>query len=264
MASGIIIDDNLSRRKMLSINFEMYLGITFEVLPNPDEAMVYLKKNPGVKCIICKNNMGGENTILKTFYYVNSNKLGIPIICLGNCFKLSTEKSVKVVDDVDDIKKVLRWTAKRLGITAEMMSKLETEKYYPVSTAQFSLLKMVPCDVYKNAEKDIGKAPIYEIFMKKGAEINKEIVTKLIFEKVQELYVASLDCLKFVNDLTSSALTIIKSAKSSSFGDLVNATGTTFEQSRKALTQASFSKKQLMVWLSWPKIPILSLNLWPS
>ena len=239
MGKGIIIDDNHNRRKMLALNFELYLDVKLESMTNSDSAIEYLKAHDDIQLIVCKNNVGDESTILKTFYYVKSNNLEFPILCLGSCTKLSGEENVKVVEDLGtDLKPIISWMAKKLAVTAEMMAWKDTEEYYPISIRNFSLLAEAPCDIFSLIDQK------YEVLIKKGAPISKDTVNQWIFDKKKELFVKSLDRLKFVNNLTLNASKILN-AKTTQRGERINATQTVFEESRNVLTKIGLNEKSI-------------------
>jgi len=240
MKKGIIIDDQLERRKMLALNFEMYVDVSFLGVANADEAMKLLKKDPKIDLIICKNNIKDENTILKTFYYVNSNKLDIPIVCLGACVKLGSEENVHIVEEMGgDMRPMVRWVAKKLKVTAEMMALKETQEYYPIAIRHFNLLKNIPCAVYRKDSE--GQ---YHLFLASGAEITNKSLKQYLMDGVKEVYVGKFERLKFVNDLTEQSLIIIRK-KNADTGDRVNATGNTFDESKKLLSEIGLNEKSI-------------------
>ncbi len=119
MRKGLIIHDNVDLRKLISANLGVYADVEMISAGDATAAMEFLKKYPKTAVIVTKNKMGEENTVLKVFYYVNSNKLNIPIICLGQCFKLGAEKNVRIFAELEKtIDPLIKVAAKMMGITA--------------------------------------------------------------------------------------------------------------------------------------------------
>ncbi|HAZ11751.1 MAG: hypothetical protein A2X86_01000 [Bdellovibrionales bacterium GWA2_49_15] len=238
MAKGIILDDNISRRKMITLNFELYLDVILEPVTSQEAAVEYLKKYPNLPIIVCQNNIGTDYTVLKTFAFIKSNNLDIPLICLGECSKLESEKNVKIVGDVaNDLKGAISWAAKKLSITAEMMAFMDTEDHYPISTHHFYLISEAPCDIFYLTT---DKKPVPQVT--KGTVITREMVNNWIIDKKTTLHVNKYDRLKFVNHLTLDAIGIIRSSTSKR-SERVSATQAVFEESKMLLSDVGMDEK---------------------
>ena len=91
MRRAILVENNPDLRRLYELNLDLYLGMEVISLHNADSVSDYLKNDTEIDLIISEKQVGDENTILKVFYAVQSNKLDIPIFLLGDEPKVANE-----------------------------------------------------------------------------------------------------------------------------------------------------------------------------
>ncbi|MCK5883924.1 MAG: hypothetical protein KAG61_09560 [Bacteriovoracaceae bacterium] len=232
MRRAIIIENDPDLRKLYELNLDLYLGMEVIVLHNADSVMDFLKLDTAVDLIICEKQVGDENTILKVFYAVKSNKLDIPIFLLGN--------EPKVANDVesfeqDNWKGVIRKAAKVLKITAEEMASKQVPDYYPIPVKHFLQLRQTSAEVY-DCQTDTGddELPSFKEIFKANQEISKSIIEKHIVDGKKNLYVHKLKRLQFLGEYADRVMKVLISNKDS-------------EQQRIAATSSVFYASQEML-----------------
>lgn len=235
----ILVDSSSTSRKLFSQNIELFTGAKVHTMANADEVIdqINRKDNPTEFHLIISDNMvGDENTILKIFYTVNSQKLGIPIILLG--------KNPKVAADVTEIDKerwreVVKAAGKLMEVTAEDMAELEVPDYYPLSLYGVLFNFKTSHTIYlKNSSSE------YTIWKKPGENISKSEVRELLFQGYRKLYLSKLIRLEFIEGLSINILHSLKSSDLSAIEKL-NATSVAFDMTTQKLIESGFSKESL-------------------
>lgn len=238
--TGLIILDDVDKRKTFTINMEMYLNIKLEPLGDANYAQDYLAKNKNVDLIICQDQIGDEMTVLKVGYYVKSKKLKTPIVSVGPCPKFAGEKGILIIDKESmNIKEIVKWTAKELEITAEQMAKLEFEDYYPVSITNFRLLSKTPVTIY---DKDPDKENPYFSILNAESDLPEDFFKSHFFAGKEKFYVHKNDRLVFVNALTEQSLSIIRANSGKSKQDVVGAMDHLYKQTKDKLAEVGFDE----------------------
>ena len=130
-ARTILIEPNPELRSLIAQNLQMYCDTDITFRFNADDVTDHLKQDSNYNLIVCCSQVGDENTILKVYYYVKSQKLNIPIIMLGKNHKIANE--VEMVEDPNNWKLTIKKAAKILGVNAEKMMEKEVPDYYQLT-----------------------------------------------------------------------------------------------------------------------------------
>lgn len=202
MRKAILIEKDSEIRKLYELNLELYLGMKVVHIADADELSQYLQKNKDINVIISTDKVGDENTILKVYYFVNAQKLDIPVILLGTEYKL--KENVHQFEP-KDWKGVIKKIGKVLSITAEEMATLEVPNYYPIPLRSFLAITKSPTDVYLQTKKGALDNPTDQ-HLKRIIAANQDyqrgMIEELMLNDVKTLYIPSKDRLKFVNHLS--------------------------------------------------------------
>jgi response regulator RpfG family c-di-GMP phosphodiesterase len=202
MRKAVLIEKDPEIRKLYELNLDLYLGMEVLLVNDADELSNYLRKKKDVSLIISTDKIGDENTIMKVFYFVNAQKLDIPVILLGS--------EPKLVDNIKQFdpknwREVIRTAGKLLGITAEEMATLEVPNYYPIPLRSFLAITKSASDVYLQTQKSALGHPTDQHLKKiiaENQEYKKEMIEELLLNDIQTLFIPSKDRLKFVNHLS--------------------------------------------------------------
>lgn len=196
MSVTILVEDDSKLRKLYELNLNLYVGTKVVHQHNADDVIEYIKKKNKVNLIVSEPAIGDENTILKIYYFIKSQKLNVPIILLGENIKLQNE-----VTQIENTKwqQVIKQSAKFLGMTAEKMNNLKVPDYYPIPTRNFLPINVLSCDIYMNDPKARGQNLGFAKLIKANVEYETSIIEKAILDGVEKLFVLKENRLKFVN-----------------------------------------------------------------
>jgi HD-GYP domain-containing protein (c-di-GMP phosphodiesterase class II) len=199
--SAIIIDNDLHRRKLIAQNLEVYTGCEIIFKKDADDVLAYLKKHPKIDLIVSINMVGDEYTMLKIYYYVKSQRLGIPMILLGQNAKLVGE--VKMCDP-EKWEEVIKSAGSLMSVTAEKMMEIEVPPYYPVNIASMQEMKDT------NTELFIFKDGQYTTWKTRGAKFEDGEVKQLLLSGLVKAFVNKMDRLEFMNHSSVAINTTLK------------------------------------------------------
>ncbi len=236
---GLILLDDIDKRKTLSLNLELYTDVKLKSLGNADYCADYLTTNCTIDLIVCQNKIGDENTVMKVAYYIKSKHLNIPIICIGPCPKFSGEENILILEDKLDIPRILKWTAQKLGITAESMAQKDLDDFYPFCITNFQGLRDANVPIFKFEDEINGFQEVIE----EGSEIPEDFFRNNFLKGVNYCYVLKKDRLKFVNHLTDHALQIINSPKRIDKKDFLGAANQIYESAKLNLNEVGFDER---------------------
>jgi len=224
-------------KQLYSQNLSVYTGTDVVSKYNADDAINFLKSDEPIDLIVCTDKVGEENTILKIYYYIKSNKIPIPIILIGEDLKLKGEEEVEMIAS-KVWQDVIRASAKKLNVTAKRMILLETEMYYPIDIRLFTNLSSTPVEVYHLCEKEN-----YTIIFEENQKIELSEIQKLMTEDKKYLFVQSLDRLVFVNFFSKIINEQISLAETPN--DLVLATGAAFSYSQELISKSGLTESSV-------------------
>jgi len=229
----ILVEDGPALKRLLTLNLEIYTATKVINKYNADDLVEYLKRNKKVDLIICKNMIGKENTILKTYYYVNSNRLKIPIILLGNNPKLHNE--VQMIDP-SDWKTVIKTSAKLLNVKAQNMIRQELPDYFPIETKTLLILNNAPIDIMKQCDDGT-----FEVLYKAQDKIDKSMLRQIAIEGCHFLYIKKKSRLKFAQSFSNDVQGVLQ--KEMTDNDRIYATGATFSYSKQLIATSGLNER---------------------
>ena len=198
----ILVENDSVLRKILAQNLELYTGSEIIFKKDADDLVDYLKRDDNHADLIISENMSGdEYTILKIFYYVNSQKLGVPIILLGENPKLKGQ-----VEQIprNDWMSVIKCAAKLMKVTAESMVELEVPEYYPVISAILRSIESAPVNIYTK------ESEIYKLWFNENDRLDLVKVEDFILSGGRLAYVNNLDRLSFAKAINENLQSQLK------------------------------------------------------
>lgn len=196
MGKAILVENDPELRKLYELNLELYLGLEVISLYNADAVAQYLKEDSAIDLIVCEKQVGDENTILKVFYFVKSNKYQIPVFLLGEEFRLKEE--VEMFERAN-WKAVIKKAAKILNVTAESMVNKDVPDFYPIPMRHFLHLTDTNVDIYDFGREKEDDPQMFFLKFKSGDSIDKKLIEEFIVNKKEFFYVPKFDRLKFIN-----------------------------------------------------------------
>jgi response regulator RpfG family c-di-GMP phosphodiesterase len=233
----ILVDSSSVSRKLFAHNIELYTGANVHIMADANEVIDNLTRNDNPKkydLVVTENMIGDENTALKIFYTIKSQKLGIPIILIGQNPKLSGE-----VTEIEKEKwrDVIKTSAKLMQVKAETMMEMETPDHYSFSSYGLLFNFKTPLPLY------IQKSPKeFSLWKEAGEEITKKEVRKLFFEGVEKVYVNKMLRLEFMEFLSTKLLESLKDDDLTT-KERLHATGQAFDIHITNLKESGFSEK---------------------
>ncbi len=243
MRRAILVENDPDLRKLYELNLDLYLGIETISLHNADNVMEFLREDSDIDLIICEKQVGDENTILKVFYAVKSNKLDIPIFHLGNEPKIAQE-----VEEFerDNWKGVIRKAAKALGITAEEMASKQVPDYYPIPVKHFLQLRVSTVEIYDYNGFANEELPEFAVLFKPNQGISKDKIEKFIIEGKKHLYVHKLKRLQFLNEYADRVMKVLIANQDSEQNRIV-ATSNVFYASQEMLNATGITEQSIQL-----------------
>ena len=83
MSQTILIEDNEDKKKLYSINLNIFAGTDVVLKNGHEDTLALLKVHPAVDLIICKAHIKNQNTALEIYKFLTSQERKIPLIILG-------------------------------------------------------------------------------------------------------------------------------------------------------------------------------------
>ncbi len=201
----ILVEARANLRTLIAQNLQVYCDTEITFRNNSDDVNALLKKDKNYQLVVCSAQIGDENTILKIFYYIQSHKLNIPMIGIGKHKEISS--SVKIIEDIENWKQIIKVAAKILKINSKEMIHKVVPNYFPISTKNLLNLEMTPCFVYLKL-KDT-----YEPFLDAGDKIDRDFIKKLFLKGIKTIYVEKSWRLSLVNAISKKLSEAFSKAK---------------------------------------------------
>ncbi len=210
MTQVILIEDNKIMNDLLSINLSTYLGV--DVIPrnNALDTVNLLAILPSIDLIISNTSVDKEDTANEINNYLIENNLSIPLIVLGGPLKQQNNNAI-TIDSEKDWEKVIRITAKMLGINEEVLAKKAVPDYVSVPVHYFLNIDSVNCDVFIR----IKKTPTEFQFVKRihnGDSFSEESIKSYLDQGLEFFYMAKANYKNFVIMLSNRLVEKIDSA----------------------------------------------------
>ncbi|MCP4913579.1 MAG: hypothetical protein GY909_10705 [Oligoflexia bacterium] len=232
----MLVESSSVVRKLFAQNLELYAGAEVHFFADADAVIDKLNRNDEeYNLIITENMVGEENTSLKIFYTVNSQKLNIPIILLGKNPKIS--KDVTEIEK-EEWRKVVKEAARLMEVNAQQMFELEVPELYPISTYSILFDFYTPTDIWI---KEKGE---HSVWKSSGDKVTLQEARSLILKSQKNIYIDSLYRLSFT-DFISEALIKMMNDNSYSSKERINATGVAFSNTIDSLKNIGFSEKNV-------------------
>jgi response regulator RpfG family c-di-GMP phosphodiesterase len=188
------------------LNLTTWLGLETITKKKAEFAIKLLESgSEDIRLIIVRTKIGKEDSARDIINFLRTKNLNIPVITIGP--GQSIEGGIAHVANSLQLKPLIQASAKALGITAkEMMNKVVPD-YFPIPIVYFKVLKRSVCPVYS---QDIDNPKKYHMRIEKLVDFNEIIISKMIEEGVDFLYVNKMDRLEFVNNVTSELITTLE------------------------------------------------------
>lgn len=183
------------RRKLLSQNLEGYTGASVDHASTADMAVNFLTAEHHYDLIISKNQIEDENTALKVYYTLVSQKLQTPMIVMGENLKI--QEHVKCVD-ADQWRLIIKEAARLMGLSSEIMAQWETTPLYPFALHRITHIKKTPCQIYLSSTR----GPV--VWKSEGDPLSSEELIDKMRQGHRELFVDAKYRLKFTDELSRS------------------------------------------------------------
>ena len=216
-----MVESENGYRKLLGLNLSVYVGVGIIYKYSADDVIRFLKQDSDIQAIISQESVGGEETILKIYYYIVSNALGIPIILSGHCSKLIGKIDMYPKKDWH---KIVKKCAAFLDVSAKDMASKDVDKYYPVPIEMFFAMTTTSVDIFIHQDGDR-----FKFFLSAGKKINRENIRKRFLANETYLFVLSKERIKFIEDFSKQVFKFIKQ-QNISVEERVKVTGMAFER----------------------------------
>jgi response regulator RpfG family c-di-GMP phosphodiesterase len=196
--------DNPHLENIYELNFKMYLDSSVIVVDDIDKARTLIKTIPNIACLIADHGSIDTEAISALGDFLLSQDLGIPVI--------EMEKQV-LAEDGDfvvkgsNVKELLKYLSKTLGVTAVGMSQKAVPKYVPFKLDFFLNLEHTPCDIFEYIDEKLERV------FRMNEKVDPEKLDEVKQRKVKSFYILSQSRLAFVNILTQRMIEKIDNSK---------------------------------------------------
>ncbi len=204
MAHGLLITDSFILQDMYSINLKTYLDVTCTIKDNLENAIQLLEIGVQIDLIIVQNKIGNEHVGRGIYNYLLARDFDdIPILILGPDPQVPKGYHLSIIENIYDIKSVIKIAAKHLNITAKDMAQKIVPEYFPIPISIFTHLEHTEFDIFHNQNNNYIK------IINAGTNPNQK-VKHYQQEGVKNLYVKAEHRLKFTNYFSNNIINILK------------------------------------------------------
>ncbi|MBH47893.1 MAG: hypothetical protein CME71_06945 [Halobacteriovorax sp.] len=231
----VLVESDSTLKSLLSQNLELYTGSEVIFKNDADDLVDYLKRDIELPNLIISENMAGdEYTMLKIFYYVNSQKLGIPMILLGENAKLAGQ-----VEQIDrtEWQSVIKTAGKLMEVSAASMVDLDMPEYYPFNLIVLFGLENYPVDFYHDEEGE------RVLLGSRGDALDNAKLQSLLTAGEETIYTKSLDRLAFATGISGHLQTLLLTEKDPK--KLATIAGEAFDSVALMLSKNGISEKSI-------------------
>ncbi len=215
----LLIESDPNLRKLLVQNLEVYTGSKVIIKRNADELIDFLKRDDFVPDLIISENMAdGEYTILKVYYYVNSQKIDVPVILLGENPKLKGK-----VEEIPRIEwqQVVKKAASLMTVTAEQMVEMKLPEFYPFPIGMLHGTSELGVSIY------LKKDDQFELWRGINSKYKEEEINELLLAANDLLYVENTDRLELAKNVSAHLQGLISNEKDTN--NLITLAGESFK-----------------------------------
>lgn len=207
MALTLLVENNSKIESFYVLNLITWVGLETVTKKNADFALKYLENNfDQVNLIICRVNIGEEDTAGKIHQFLKSRGLQIPVIKIGKSGQDKTESLT--IENSLNIKALIKNSAKALGITAQEMINKPVPDFFPIPINYFLVIKRPVCPVYARNIDDPSK---YDLRIEKLQDYDISYIENMIREGIDFLYIDKMARLDFVQNVTSELIMTLAS-----------------------------------------------------
>jgi HD-GYP domain-containing protein (c-di-GMP phosphodiesterase class II) len=194
--------------------------------------------------------IGKEEAAKVIIDYLKLKSLEIPVIVIGP----GEVPDVTCVANSLDLKLLIKKAAVALNINAKDMSTKVVADYFPIPIGYFNSIKRSVCSVYI---QDPQMPQLYNLKIEKLKDFDANLISGLIQEGVNCLYVDKMDRLDFVNNVTSELISDLK-ADEISEDELITAVDKSVELLSKKLLTIGITEETIA--LSKKNMAIITAN----
>lgn len=205
MAQALLISHREIVQDIFGLNLKAYVDTNVTIKQSLTEGLEVLKISPNFDLIVTHHQIGSENVSGKVLEFLADEGLEIPVIILGA--EGPEQPNVAYVDDLYDIKTVVKTAAMFLEITPKLMAEKPMAEYYPIPVSNIKSMKDAPCEVFIRQTLP-GNNFVYKSKIKPQSSCVEQ-VKELVQDGVRTVYVLSADRLKFVNQATTQVLAVL-------------------------------------------------------
>lgn len=214
-SKGILILSNKVIEDVISLNLKTYLNLELDIFGQLADAKGDIEKRPDLKFIIIPGEVEKTSPFQELNQFMSSLDRDIYIVSLGDGPEVDKRWShLKVipVEQMDDLKSIIKSVANILDISAKDMLNIPLPEYYPIPLHHFYNLLESPSDVFIRIGKGDSSHFIKRILM--GDGLDEEVVNRYEKGGVRSLFIKSDQRLNFINKLTERLLAILDSPES--------------------------------------------------
>ncbi|MFN8370944.1 MAG: hypothetical protein U0T83_10020 [Bacteriovoracaceae bacterium] len=237
MAHILIISNDDIISALYPLNINLYIGFDVTLKLSWPQAKKLLEAKPVLDLIILL-----ENDVAPLKQYLSDEKIDIPILIIGECKNPDYQKYL-VVRQKYNIQDVLKTLAKYFKITAKAMSEKVVAEYYPIGVKFITNLDNATTDIFvKNAIDPLNYS--FTKIVNKG-EHPKKVIDYCFEQKIDTIYIPSLDRLKIVNDVTLKLLSSITTNSNLSLNNKLELNEQGFELAAGNLTDTQILNEEI-------------------
>lgn len=231
----LFVESSQAMRKLMVNNLELYTGAKVVCLKNSEELSEYFKSGKSANLIVTEDMVDNEYTSMKIVYFINSQKLNIPVIVMGQNSKL-VGKATMI--EKENWRALIKEAAKLMQVTAESMMELVVPDYYPFQMASLLSMSIAPVDLY------LEEADGPNVWLLAQSKIEKKKIEELILKGTKTFYVGKYHRLEFVVKLSGDLMMLLNDPNLS-FQNRVAATQTAMENTCTLIEQFGMDKKSI-------------------
>src|SRR5690554_4362603 len=152
MSQTILIEPEEKLRKIYALNLHTYAATDVVDRESAEDAIALLSILPSISLIVCRAQVGEEDTAMAIHNFLQSKNLDIPMIVLGECPELA-QRTI-ILESGFKWEDLVERAAKILGVTEEEVQKKAQPTFIPIDVHYFYDIEHTPCDVYIRIKKN--------------------------------------------------------------------------------------------------------------
>jgi len=199
MSKTILLGKDMLQMDIYSLNLRAFVGTEVTILNTADKVRQFLNLDNSVDIIISVNKSADEELALEVLKVVKEKKLTIPVCSIGEVSE--SEGIYHVFNKNLELKELVRFLAKFFDVTAKNMVTLNVGEFYPIPINYFIGLKNMT-DVYTRVNLADGSYQ-YDKKCRKDETFDQGLLEEYMIKGLKNLYIPSLDRLKFTNFFTT-------------------------------------------------------------